>query len=75
MVWEMNNLQSITNGRVEWKIVTDDPTVETTGKLNGKNVFWLAMIPGKTDWQILKPNMTKRYHSDYNPTSIKRNNR
>lgn len=91
MGWEMNNLQSATNGEILWKIITDDPDAKTSGNnlkspntlskfqkrrnVTPKNYFWLVKLPGNEDWQLFKVNMTKRYNSDYNPTSIKRINR
>lgn len=77
MGWEMNNLQSTTKGNIQWKAVTDDPeaTVTPTGSIKGRHVFWLVKLPGDTDWRLFKVNMTKRYNSDYNPTTIKRVNR
>lgn len=77
MGWEMNNLQSATKGNIQWKAITDDPeaTVTPSGTIKGRHVFWLVKLPGDTDWRLFKVNMTKRYNSDYNPTSIKRVNR
>lgn len=76
MGWEMNNLQSASKGNINWKVITDDPNATASNKgVTGKHLFWMVKLPNEDTWKLFKPNMSKRYASDYNPTQIKRINR